>query len=1164
MLDDFIKIDQHFQKSINLQLDFMNPEKIKAFIPTADTNVMLRYYINILLGNKQEYANILIGAYGKGKSHIILVVLYLMSKERDKKIVDGLLLKIKKIDVETYKLIKEFINSEKYFFPVIISSTRSDFNGALLSALDRGMRDHNIKISLITEYNEALNRIENWKKSYPDTYQQFLNLLKKEHLGERTFIANLIKYDEVTLKRFKNIHKMLFAGTEFHVENQLDAVDYYKMVNRILCRKNGYTGMFVVFDEFGKFIESRDEKNVTNDIKIIQDLCELANASDNRGLMNFTLIMHKHVMEYSERVSDKVKNAFRGIEGRVEEKYYYTNLQSNYDLMSNVVIKRQKDYEEYCKQEKIAQLFDQCQYLPCFSLYFNKKIFKTKIVKAIFPLNPISAYLLFNINEKIAQNERTLFTFLAKEGENTLVNYIKGNTELLNPAIIYDYFYSTFKQEKDNYYVKKYFIKANNALETCNENAEKDFLKTVALIKMVNKPSEIETSIKTLALALNKTKNETEEIAQKCFSKLLLIERKNQTVDFKASIDIDVKNLVKKKTANLPLNADLEYLNQISKNKFEIPKFYNTKMKMTRYYYKFYIYAKDFLKVNNLKDYLQVQADGYVLTLIDIQEDEIELIHLKMKKMKDENVIVRYNLNAFNILPLLKTMQAIESLEEESDIKNNKEALYEFNEYYDDEYAELIKHLEEDYTPRNKECCVIAKGKEIFLNGKRSWNRQLGEVLEDYYPKTPIVNLELLNKQNVVGVYKKATQNVVSNILLNSVKFEPSNTSPEGTIVRCVLQDTGILKDQPNTVMAEVLQFINEFLNKCRDKPQSIAYLYKHLQRPPFGLRKWLIPIFFAFEIQQFKGNKIIYNQNYEVPYTGETFIRITEKPENYTLLVEKPTSEVYEYLEGIKTVFNAKTIKYKDLTEAMQQWYNELPMICKMAITEDQEIATTARKKFKREITRFDINPHDFIFKKIPEIFKSSYEELPEMFRQLKYELLNYRQTYKQNIEDYIVKTLGYDNSNSLKSVLIDWYNEKKPNIEYRILDNTEKQFVKILEAIQNKGKENLVEEICFAFTGLFFNDWAINTQEVFKKQFSRICITFNESQKEKESIQKIIITRNGKSFERKYAETLDPTTELLENVIEEAFSDFGESISNEEKVALLVRMIQKIGNEA
>ena len=49
-----------------------------------------------------------------------------------------------------------------------------------------------------------------------------------------------------------------------------------------------------------------------------------------------------------------------------------------------------------------------------FSSMFKFSDYQQIVVKGAFPMLPITAYALLNISEKVAQNERSIFTFFGK------------------------------------------------------------------------------------------------------------------------------------------------------------------------------------------------------------------------------------------------------------------------------------------------------------------------------------------------------------------------------------------------------------------------------------------------------------------------------------------------------------------------------------------------------------------------------------------------------------------------------------------------------------------------------------------------------------------------------------------------------------------------------
>ena len=51
----------------------------------------------------------------------------------------------------------------------------------------------------------------------------------------------------------------LTAGSQFQPMMQLDTVRIYQQINRILVEEKGYAGMFLVFDEFSKYLRDMEQ-----------------------------------------------------------------------------------------------------------------------------------------------------------------------------------------------------------------------------------------------------------------------------------------------------------------------------------------------------------------------------------------------------------------------------------------------------------------------------------------------------------------------------------------------------------------------------------------------------------------------------------------------------------------------------------------------------------------------------------------------------------------------------------------------------------------------------------------------------------------------------------------------------------------------------------------
>ena len=177
-MKNFVNVDTRFQKSINLTLDTGDMALVNRYIPTRSSVSILKQYLTNIVRGQGEHATILIGPYGKGKSHLLLVLLALLCKSKDE--TAEIQKKIIEADNSTKLLFMELAEVGRPFLPVIVSSFQGDLNESFIFALQEALKKTGIRdLPLPSEYSEAVRTMESWKESYPDTYQRFEKMLEE-------------------------------------------------------------------------------------------------------------------------------------------------------------------------------------------------------------------------------------------------------------------------------------------------------------------------------------------------------------------------------------------------------------------------------------------------------------------------------------------------------------------------------------------------------------------------------------------------------------------------------------------------------------------------------------------------------------------------------------------------------------------------------------------------------------------------------------------------------------------------------------------------------------------------------------------------------------------------------------------------------------------------
>ena len=211
-MSNMISVASGFQYSVNIGYDLNNDDKLKNFIPTRSALELLE---DILLSTRltsTERARVLIGAYGKGKSHIVLTIMAMLMK-RDLTLFEKTLPKIRE-NPQLESCVRNYYESENKILPIIISGSNTSLTQAFLLALQRTLTENDLlDVMPETNYKAAVATIERWRSEFPDTFDRFKDSID---VPVSKFISNLENYSSTAYEQFERIYPALTAGSIFN------------------------------------------------------------------------------------------------------------------------------------------------------------------------------------------------------------------------------------------------------------------------------------------------------------------------------------------------------------------------------------------------------------------------------------------------------------------------------------------------------------------------------------------------------------------------------------------------------------------------------------------------------------------------------------------------------------------------------------------------------------------------------------------------------------------------------------------------------------------------------------------------------------------------------------------------------------------------------------
>lgn len=1185
-LKDIIEFNSNFKTAINLYLSLNKTEKVLGYIPTKSSLNFMSDYMNSVLENKEQ-ATLLIGPYGKGKSHLLLVLMAVLSMERtddNKKVVDELVRKVMQVDEVGYIVgdqIKKIWDRKK-FLPVLISNSTGDLNQAFLYGLNEALKRERL-FDLVPEtyYSIALNRLNDWEKNYVGTFSTFEKEISMRGKNLSTLKAELKHCEKESLDLFKEIYPKVTAGSDFNPMAISDALPLYKNVSEKLVEDYDYSGIYIIFDEFSKFVESQDGSASGNNMKLLQDMCELATESQHAQIF-FTMVAHKSIKEYGKYLSSDIINSFTGIEGRLIEKYFITSSKNNYELIKNAIIKDISVLSELPHFEKVLgeQPLKDYYKLPAFKSNFPKRDFDSVILKGCYPLNPIAAFLLLNISEKVAQNERTLFTFISNDEPHSMARFVKEHTFdqewSIGADLIYDYFETLFKKEVNNEFVHNIWLSTEYALDKCTSLDQRRIVKALAIVLIVNKEDEVQANAHHLSLCVN-TDDCMQAINELVEKQLIYKKSATGTYAFKTRAGLELKSEIRRQREVKGGNVNYaKALVDVTGKYYVIPRKYNTIHRMTRYFTNQFMNVDDFLNINSADALLSdLTGDGKVITLFSFIGIKQEAVKRHLEKLADARIVVVCPKRGIKVQKQLCDFEILQELKENQVFNDNNEILKrELPILLDDLTLELESTIasiyEEDQDTR-----------VLFYNGEKVKNAKVGneeiavnDCCEYVYNKTAIINNEMVNRSHIITAQtRKARTNIIQAILqhMDDENFY-SGSNQEATVYRSLFCQTGIIGNEPSNVMAEILSVINSFIDSCCDKKVSVKILVEKLLGAPYGLRAGLIPIYFAYVLATRREDIIIYFSDKEVQLNAEMVVNMCEQPQDYMVYVSKDDLQKEKYINELNVLFdvednrNLSANRIKDIFICMQRWFRSLPQASRNLIEIDKYIANNeqilAMKLIKKALQRLEFNPFEILFVTFPEGFGvDSLEETFKIIDDCKTYYDDYFDWMQEKTSDLVYKAWGGKRKQDLYHTLLEWYEKQSVRSKQGLYSGRMTNFMSCIESLNVYNDSEVAMKVVKAVTDVYMENWNIGSLDAFYKNLCEIKKEI-ESIRDEVGIGELTLSftgRNGNIITKRYSHSDEGTGSVLRNIIEDALDEY-DDLSVNDRVSILLEMIEKI----
>ena len=679
--------------------------------------------------------------------------------------------------------------------------------------------------------------------------QYLLNPKSLQQTAEFEILKIVGDYSEMSilLQRSLNVE-----GSKISVLDELKA--YYSR-----CQKQGKF-LVIIIDEFGKVLEHAAKNNPEKELYFLQKLCEVVNNPQRQILLLTTL--HQNFSAYAKGMTEEQVNEWTKVKGRFKEITFVEPIEQLLLLASQQLQEERKTIVGE-NAKPLCQLAKETRYVS--------DDFAEQTALQLYPLDLFSAYAITAAIQRYGQNERSLFTFLASRGTNSIMEFEAKENQTYNLQNVYDYvlynFYSYLKDANADSMNWSSMQVSIERVEGQEWASKEEMLQAVKIVKAIGMMSlfgtagfklstEQMTEYARQAMAID----DAETIIKKLIAKKIIryAAYKERLMLFEGT-DVDLEAEIRE--AGLMVSRPVTFVDELSV-------FFNKRISPVKahYYHKgtprFFDYE---IREEPVEFVPKGDTDGYIELIFSTKKNVLKDIK-EFSANSEHALIFAYFNNTDEIVDHLYNIKKYMYLLERVLDKNDRVAVTEIQKLKEYEEALLNKAISDNLFAYKNRVVWVFNGKEQKVESHRDFNRLLSKVCDTIYHQTPVMNNELFNKHKLSGTISSARKNYLTNLIEHNSEenlgFPADKFPPEKTIYFSLLKNTGLhvngeFADAPsNEGFMPLWRASEEFLQSSENKARKVSELIKILSVQPYKLKQgfldFWIPTYLFIKRQDF------------------------------------------------------------------------------------------------------------------------------------------------------------------------------------------------------------------------------------------------------------------------------------------------------------------------
>jgi hypothetical protein len=746
----------------------------------------------------------------------------------------------------------------------------------------------------------------------------------------------------------------------------------------------GGRGLLLIIDELGKFLEYEARHYDANDIFLLQALAERANAA-HAAKLTLVVLLHQSMDQYARGLGDTLRNEWAKVQGRFETIPF---IESAEQILRVVAAAFSHRFDEDDAERIRIQATDISTTLA--SVDALPKSLNTEAAAELFarcyPLHPLSALLLPLLCQKVAQNERTLFSYLGSQepfGFGDSLARLANLGDWILPWQLYEYFILNQSASVADHFTRRRWMEVVTATERLGDAPERQqqLLKSIGLLNIIGAQGGLKASKELVSLCADPP-GTAASMTRPLLDKSVLQYRKfsaeyrvweGSDFDLEAAVQEQIERTGRFNLANA-LNKE-QALEPILGRRHAI------QTGTLRYFLPTFADVDSFRRLPESTDTPRI-----VFFLIRNQADHARFHDEVLGYFTGSDILVACP-DADRLRQVVAEVAALERVRREAQALNTDPVA---QREHKDRLAtasakrqEMLRALSEDPSAG----VWHWRGQPLELETRRALQSELSRILDEIYHASPNIKNELINRDKPSSQAAAARNRLLGAMLRQA--SEPDlgieKFPPERAIYLALLREPGLhhrvgerwefaapTADNVASKRASKFHFgpvwkrVARFMTESEKIPVPFTTLDAVLQAPPYGLKRGVLPILYLAAYLVYQDETALFEEGRYIPYlTEEQLERFVRRPGDFAIQsfrIEGLRASLFR--EYLRLMFNDPEhgrSSVLTIARPLAQFMGELPEYANIT----KRVSTTAQRV--RSVFALAKSPQTLLFDQLP-----------------------------------------------------------------------------------------------------------------------------------------------------------------------------------------------------